>query len=55
MTTNLENYRLEREYEQALDDLRQFVIDETLAGRPIVIVIEKPTIWERIKSWFGRG
>lgn len=55
MLVDLERFRFERKYEQALADLEQFVIDEALAGRPVVMIIEKATLWEKIKRWFGRG
>lgn len=52
---NLDDAKFQKELGQTLWDLRDFIAEETVAGRPVIVVIEKPTLWERIKRMFGRG
>jgi len=47
--------RIERELWRLMGEIEDFVVEETLAGRPVIIIIEKPTVWEIIKRWFRRG
>lgn len=55
MIIDFKEARIERELGLLIEEMEDFIVEETLAGRPVIIVIEKPTAWERIKRWFGRG
>lgn len=55
MIIDIEEARLERDLVRLIEEIEDFIIEETLAGRPVIIIIEKPTAWGRIKRWFRRG
>jgi hypothetical protein len=50
----LDSKREEREYEQLLLDLQEFIEAKVEAGEPIVVIIEKNvSFWERVKEKFN--
>jgi hypothetical protein len=50
----LDSKREEREYEQLLLDLQEFIEAKLMAGEPIVVIIEKNvSFWERVKEKFN--
>lgn len=55
MIIDFKEARIERELWRLMGEIEDFVVEETLAGRPVIIIIEKPTVWEIIKRWFRRG
>ena len=50
----LDSKREEREYEQLLSGLQEFIEAKLMAGEPIVVIIEKNvSFWKRIKRKLG--
>lgn len=50
----LDSKREEREYEQLLSGLQEFIEAKVMAGEPIVVIIEKNvSFWKRIKRKLG--
>ncbi len=46
--------REQRDHEQLLLDLEEFIAAKTMAGEPIVVIIEKNvSFWEKVKDKLG--
>ena len=46
--------REEKDYEQLLSDLQEFIEAKVMAGEPIVVIIEKNvSFWEKVKDKLG--
>jgi hypothetical protein len=51
---SLQGKREQRDYEQLLLDLEEFIECKISAGEPVVVIIEKDvSFWERIKRKLG--
>jgi len=51
---SLSEKREEKDYEQLLSDLQEFIEAKVMAGEPIVVIIEKNvSFWKRIKRKLG--
>ena len=51
---SLSEKREEKDHEQLLLDLREFIEAKVMAGEPIVVIIEKNvSFWERVKRKLG--
>jgi len=51
---SLQGKREQRDYEQLISDLEEFVKAKVEAGEPIVVIIEKNvSFWEKVKDKLG--
>lgn len=51
---SLQGKREQRDYEQLLSGLQEFIEAKVMAGEPIVVIIEKNvSFWKRIKRKLG--
>jgi hypothetical protein len=50
----LSEKREEKEYEQLLLELKEFIEAKVMAGEPVVVIIEKNvSFWEKVKDKLG--